>query len=95
MGAIYDQLTTANFYYRCNNTGLSSTASGAGAPYESTLQSRCQAYFGTFSYNASTGILTCGNGTAQGIAGQPAAPATITSSIAITSTKYCNYIDYE
>ena len=71
---------------------MSTKSSGTGAPTQSMLQSQCQATFGSFSYNATTGVLTAGNGTAYGYAGQPAAPATVSSSIAITSTKYCIYL---
>ena len=89
LGPYYADLTTNNFFYRCASTGRSAWKYGAGSTSpDDRLGVCCYATFGTFSYNAATGVLTAANGSVTGIAGQPSAPAQVSQSIAITSTKY-------
>ena len=80
--------TVDNFYYRIAN-GAEKNTGTQSLPGDRTYVKFTAP---SFSYNATTGVLTAGNGTAYGYAGQPAAPATVSSSIAITSTKYCIYL---
>ena len=90
LGAIYDQLTTANFYYRISSTNWSSK----DVSVEGLLGDRIYLALTapSISYNASTGVLSCGNASASGrIYYRYGGYDVLSYSVTATTRKYCTY----
>lgn len=89
LGAIYDQLTTANFFYRISNTGWSSADCSEGLAGNRIYLALNAP---SISYNASTGVLSCGNASASGkIYYRYGGYDVLSHSVTATTRKYCTY----
>ena len=90
LGKFYDKLTVNNFFYRVASTGWKTKDCSPEGLAGDRLYLALTAP--SISYNASTGVLSCGNASVSGkIYYKYGGYDVLTNSVTATTTKYCTY----